>query len=205
MRNLLSRTLLLLALAGSSLVSSTMADEQDDHDALRKLADIYEKTIKEAKPELLKPHLSDDFTGVMVTAEEVDSFQSLDAYWKKIQGLLGNGGTYSVKVNIPQPAEIVGDIAFAHGTTEDVAITSAGKEYRFSGRWTAVCRKEDGEWEIVRIHGSMDPITNSFVAAAVKGASYTAAGIAGVVGLIAGVVLTLMVRRRRGTTDAAQD
>ena len=205
MRKKSGRFLLLVGMFWSVASACAFADDQADHEALRKLVDIYEQTIAEAKPDLIKPHLADDFTGVMVTAEEVDSFQSLDAYWKTIQDLLGEGGTYRVTVNIPQPSVIVGDLAYAHGTTEDVATTSAGTEYRFEGRWTAVCRKIDGDWKIVRIHGSMDPIANAFVAAAVKGASYTAAGIAGVLGLAVGIGLTLLVRRRRSQTDEPQD
>lgn len=187
---------LITLFSSSYLQGAENADDQADHEALRKLVGIYEQTIQAAKPELLKPYLADDFSGVMVTAEEVDSFSSLDAYWQKIQGLLGKGGSYRVKVNIPQPAEIVGDMAYAHGTTDDAATTSAGKEYHFTSRWTAICRKEADSWKIVRIHGSMDPISNTFVASAVKAASYSAAGIAGVIGLISGCALALLLRRR---------
>lgn len=109
--------------------AAAQTDDTDkaDHADLRELVGLYEKTIQEGKPELLKPYLADDFSGVMVTAEEVDSFASLDAYWQNIQGLLGKGGAYRLKVNVPQPAVIVGDLAYAHGTTDDVATTSAGK------------------------------------------------------------------------------
>jgi ketosteroid isomerase-like protein len=177
---------------------AAQADEADqaDHAALRELVKVYEQTIQESKPELLKPYLADDFTGVMVTAEEVNSFASLDEYWQKIQGLLGQGGTYQMKVNVPQPAQIVGDLAYAHGTTDDVAKSSAGNEYRFVGHWTAICRKGEGGWKIVRIHGSMDPIGNTFVATAVKSASYTAAATGGVMGAILGCIATLLLRRR---------
>ncbi len=144
------------------VVSSALADEEADHAALRQLVHDYEAAIQKGDPSLLQPYLAPGFTGVMVTGEEVNDYAALDAYWKRIQGLLGDGGKYSVKVNIPEQATIAGDIAFAHGTTEDTAVTSDGKEYKFTGFWTAICARQDGGWKIVRIHGSMDAITNTF-------------------------------------------
>ena len=176
---------------------SVKADEEADHVALRALVQEYESAIKESDPSVLKPHLAETFSGVMVTGEEIDSFDSLQAYWMKIQDLLGDGGTYRVKVNVPEPATIVGDLAFAHGTTDDTAITSSGQEYEFKGYWTAICQREDEEWKIIRIHGSMDAITNTFVATALKGASTSAGIFGGVAGFVIGGGLFWLLGKRR--------
>jgi ketosteroid isomerase-like protein len=175
------------------------ADEAADHEALKELVGVYEMAIDNSDPNVLKPYLAADFTGVMVTGEEVASLESLDAYWNKIQGYLGDGGKYTVKVNVPEPATIIGDLAYARGTTDDLAVTSDGKEYPFEGFWTAVCRREGDSWKIVRIHGSMDALTNIFAMTSLQRASTYAGVIGGVVGFLLGALVLWLVSRRRRT------
>ena len=175
------------------------ADDDAEHAALRTLVSMYEQAVREGKPEVFKPYLDPQFSGVMVTGEEVVGYRGLADYWHKIQSLLGEGGTYRVKVNVAGPAILSGDLALAQGTTNDEVVTGSGKKYEFTSQWTAICRKSDGQWKALRIQGTMDPIKNQFVLAAVKSASI----FFGVIGLIAGVIIgglvCLVVRRRQGT------
>jgi ketosteroid isomerase-like protein len=177
--------------------------EEADHDALRALVPLYERAANEGKPELLKPYLDPDFGGVMVTGDEVDGFASLQEFWANIQKMIGDGGRYHVKVNVAARSILSGDLAVAHGTTEDDVVTANGKKYHFEGRWTAVCRKKDGQWKVLRVHGSMNPISNPFVMAALRVSSLTAGAIAGIVCLIVGWgVHVLWSRRRKAVGNA---
>jgi ketosteroid isomerase-like protein len=194
----------LIALMGAvGTTSLATADEAADHAALKQLVQEYESAIAKGDPSVLEPYLAPDFTGVMVTGEEANSFPALNEYWDKIQGLLGEGGKYSVKINIPEPAAIAGDVAYAHGTTDDTAVTSDGKEYKFQGFWTAICVRDGESWKIARIHGSMDAITNTFVMSAVRAAATPAALTGGFVGLAIGAVAAWIIARRRGASAAA--
>jgi ketosteroid isomerase-like protein len=166
------------------------------------LKTIYEQAANEGKPELLKPYLDLEFSGVMVTGDEVDSFDSLEKYWAKIQKLLGEGGKYHVKVDVPALSILSGDLAVAHGTTVEEVTTSRGKQYNFTGRWTAVCRKREGQWKVLRIQGSMDPIANPFVLAAVSSASLFAGTVAGIAGLVVGWLAHLLLFRHRKTAPS---
>jgi len=185
------------------MASFAVADEEADHAALRALVQEYETAIENADPSVLQPYLASDFSGVMVTGEEIESFDSLQAYWDRIQGLLGDGGKYTVKVHVAQPATIIGDVAFAYGTTDDTAITSSGKEYDFQGFWTAICRRDGEGWKIERIHGSMDAITNTFVAAALRNTAMWSGLVGGLVGFVIGGVLIWPVARRRSAQSIA--
>lgn len=171
-------------------------DQEADHDALRALVAEYEKAIAAGDPSVLKPHLADDFTGVMVTGEPVDGYDALVAYWEKIQGMLGEGGTYSVDVTVAELATIVGDVAYAYGTTQDRAVTSDGDEYLFEGQWTAVCRREGDAWKVVRIHGAMDAITNTFVLTALGRTSLWSGLLGGAAGLVFGGGVTWLLARQ---------
>jgi hypothetical protein len=170
--------------------------DQAEHDALRALVPLYEQAANQGKLDVLKPCLDAEFSGVMVTGEEVTSFASLEAYWAKIKGLLGEGGSYRVKVNVADTAILSGDLAVAHGTTEDV-VNTRGRVYRFESRWTAVCRKRDGQWKLLRIQASMDPVANPFVLSAVRATSILFGLIAGIAGLVVGWILHLLLVRRR--------
>jgi ketosteroid isomerase-like protein len=178
---------------------SASAGEKEDHDALRALVPMYEKAANEGKPEVLKSYLDPDFTGVMVTGEEVGSFASLQDYWAKMQELMGPGGKYHVKVNVAERSILSGNLAVAHGTTSDDVTTSRGRQYHFEGRWTAVCRKQDGQWKVLRIHGSMDPVFNPFVVAAVRASAISIGAAVGIVCLIVGWCLHVLWNRRRKT------
>ena len=172
-----------------------------DREALRKLLPLYEQAAREGKPDLLAPWLDSQFSGVMVTGDDVTSFASLSEYWSKIRALMGEGGSYQVKVNLSDHAMMSdsADLAVAHGTTEDVVVAK-GKDYRFEGRWTAVCRKRDGQWKLLRIHASMDPVGNEFVTTFVKRGAVMAGVTAGVGGLVVGWILHVLVARRRKVT-----
>jgi ketosteroid isomerase-like protein len=173
-----------------------------NREALRAMLTKYEEAANQGKPDLLKPYLDPDFTSVMVTGDEVDGVASLDAYWAKIQKLIGQDGRYRVQVHLVDHALISGDMAVAHGTSSD-EVAAHGKEYKFEGRWTAVCRRRDGQWKVLRIHGSMDPVSNPFVLAAVNGASLLAGAVAGIVGLLLGWILHMLLARRRRTAAVA--
>ena len=167
-----------------------------DHDALRNLKTVYERAVSENNLGLLEPYLLPEWSGVMLTGEVVGGTEDARKYWAKIRGMMGEGGKYTVKL-IPDTSLILGDVALAKGTTEDVVVTGDGKEYRFGSAWTAVCRKTDGQWKILRIQGSMDPIGNPFVKAAVKGTAIFAGALAGIAGLVLGVVICAIIDRRR--------
>ncbi|MCY2930526.1 MAG: hypothetical protein NTV86_13710 [Planctomycetota bacterium] len=107
--------------AASSRASSL--EQKADHEALRALVPLYEQAANEGKPSLLKPHLDPEFTGVMVTGDEVTGFSSLEDYWRKIRALIGADGKYTVKVNVAAPATIDGGLALARGTTSERVVT----------------------------------------------------------------------------------
>ncbi len=175
---------------------SPAADDEAEREALRALPPIYERALNQGKLDLLEPFLDPEFDGVVVTGEEVDSFKALNDYWRGIQELLGEDGNYQVKVNVDQPAYLTAETAVATGTTNETVVTSTGKEFEFNSRWTAVLRKRDGEWKILRIHASMDPINNSFVKMARQTLAWTCGIIASLAGLLAGWCAHRLIAKR---------
>ena len=196
-RPLQGATILLLILLVSLPSSVSLAQDNADRQALRALKPVYEQFAREGNPALLKPHLDPEFTGVMVTGESVTGYDGVEKYWQYIWDLMGEGGQYTVTVTEDGPALFAGDLAIASGTTEDKVVTSVGKEFHFASRWTTIFRKREGEWKILRIHASMNPISNEFIAAQVTTVMMITGSIAAAVSLILGWFAHVFWRSRR--------
>jgi ketosteroid isomerase-like protein len=150
------KTLILLI----ALCLPALANEQEK-EALRSLRGIYEKAIASRDLSTLKPHLAADFSAVMITADEVKGYDGMLAYWKKVEDFLGKDGTYQVTID-PDDTIFEGNIAIAKGRAKEHVVRN-GKTLGFTSQWTAIARKEDGEWKIVRIQASIDPIGNPII------------------------------------------
>jgi hypothetical protein len=191
MKSIAGLCLLAVAVCPGSLA----ADEEADHEALRQLRRVYEQAVAEDRVDLLAPHLDPEFSGVMLTGELVTGYEGMKGYWKKLKDLMGPAGRYTVTVE-PDLSMLLGDIALAKGATSDVVVTDRG-EYRFQSYWTAVCRRVGGEWKILRVQGSMDPVGNPFVKQVVAtSAVWSGAGGAGL-GLVLGLLGGVFIGRRR--------
>lgn len=170
--------------------------EEADHEALRRLRATYEQAIREGRVDLLQPHLHSDFHGVMVTGRAVNSFAELQQYWRDIKELIGEGGSYATTLN-PERSVIVGDIAMARGTTDDVVRTGDGDEFRFSTQWGATLQREGSDWKIRYVQGSMDPIANPFVREFTQRALLRTGGGALLAGIIVGIAFGWIWHKRR--------
>ncbi len=182
MKNIL--VLCTVLLAGTNLLRA--ADDEADHAALRIIKDTYEQAIDSGDLTKLAPYVAENATGVMVTGEEVKGFSGLQDYWARIQKLIGAGGKYQVTVQ-PNRSDLFGDTAIGHGTTEDVVTTGSGKTYKFNSYWTALCRKQNGQWKVLRLQATMDPVSNPFVTAQIHASRL----IFGAGGLLSGILIML--------------
>lgn len=147
--------LLLIALSLPAFAS------EEDKEALRKLRGLYEQAISSRDLESLKPHLAADFTAVMITSDEVKGFDGITAYWKKVEDFLGKDGTYQVTID-PDDTLFEGNLALAKGLAKE-HVVRGGKTLDFTSRWTAIARKENGAWKLVRIHAGIDPVGNPII------------------------------------------
>ena len=177
-------------------ISAPAATEEADHEALRGLKAVYEEAVRNNRIEALAPHFHPDFHGVMVTGRAVNSFADVQQFWRDIRGLMGEGGSYTTTVN-PERSVIVGDLALARGTTDDVVKNSSGHEYRVNTLWTATLQRDGGSWKIRTLQGTMDPIGNPFVVEIAKAAVIRYASATGLIGLVLGLLLGRVWGRRR--------
>jgi hypothetical protein len=132
----------------------------------------------------------------MVTGRAVNSFADLQQYWRDIRELMGEGGSYTTTLK-PELSTLMGDVALARGTTDDVVRTGEGKEFRFTTLWSAILQREAGAWKIRYVQGTMDPIANPFVQEFARRALIRTSAIGILAGLIVGMAFGLIWQRRR--------
>lgn len=197
-----SQLLLSVSVVCAALVavgtSPLHADEEADHEALRQLKSVYERAVAEDQLTLLGDHLHPDFQGVMITADPVTGMEGLSAYWTKIKSLLGEGGSYTCTLE-PERSVVLGDLALARGASADKVVNAGGTVYEFTSQWTAVLQKLDGQWKLLRVQGSMDPVANPFVKSIASTAATSSGGLGALVGLVVGFLVRGLFGRRRRT------
>lgn len=170
------------------------ADNENDQAALRSMKSAYEEAVNSGHPEKIANHLAENVTAVMVTGEEVQGTAGLDAYWKKVREMIGEGGTYQVEV-LTDKTEFAGDSAFSRGRTHERVVLANGKTFKFDALWSTVCQKQEGEWKVVRMHSTIDPINNPFVVARLTATKWTYGLLGLILGSVTALVGTLLICR----------
>jgi hypothetical protein len=196
----LAITVTVAAQTSQPAAQQVAASEDADHEALRQLRTVYEQAISNKRPADLAPLLSTDFYGVMLTGRTVRNLDELSRYWADIKALIGEGGSYRTTLN-PERSVILGDIALARGTSEDV-VTSGGHEFRFTTLWTAVLQKSGGQWRVRQLQGSIDPVDNAFVREFMRRALVWSVVISLGVGAISGWGVAALLGRRRARKNS---
>ena len=190
--------ILTLVIALITLPALLAADPgtEEDKQALRDLAAIYETAIAEDDLARLEQHLAEGFTSAMVTGERVEGFAGLEDYWEGLKELIGEGGSYRVTLE-PEDTDFRNGVAVAKGNATERVTLSSGSEITFPSQWTAVCIQEDGAWKLLRAQGTMNPVENPFIARAFKVTAITAGGIAGIAGILVGLLIGSRFRRKK--------
>lgn len=183
------------ALLAGVLTVRAAPTEDPAHAALREIRATYEKAVRTGDLAPLRALWAPETSAVMILGQEVKTFAELEAHWKFVRDLIGPGGSYTTTLK-PETSLIHGDIALSRGTSDELVRTAEGKEYPFTSFWTAVSRRVDGQWKVLRMHGSMAPVDNVFTRTFVQRAKL-AYGIGGLVlGAAIGFGLAFLLRRR---------
>ncbi|MEO7651105.1 MAG: nuclear transport factor 2 family protein [Bryobacteraceae bacterium] len=182
-------TILLTATCSAGAQQAETADPMDSEWAkIRQLESVYEEAVTKNDVEKLRPIVAKGFHGVLVNGREVNGFDDLVTANQEIRQLIGAGGVYRIKIS-HKPGTMIGDVAIAHGTADEMVKTGGGKEFSFQSFWTVNLIKEDGQWKLFRIQATLDPVNNVFVKDTLKFVqiAFGAGGI--VLGVLAGFVL----------------
>lgn len=190
---------LVIVIGGPSLAQE---GGEADKQALRDIKAVFEQAAAENAMERMQPHLHEPFSVVTYTDREFSDFEAFNERWKQTRAeVVGETGSYQVTLK-PEPTLFFGDIAIATGDSDNVLVAASGNEYRFTSHWTAVFRKVDGEWKIVRAHSSLDPFGNPIVVGEATRRVIQIAIATAVIGLLLGAIGGYLVGGRRSRPAA---
>jgi len=176
-------------------MSPCQQSDEADHNALRKIRATYEDALNTRDLEPIRPLLADGFSGVVVSGEEVRTFEDVEKFLKGVWDLIGEGGCHHVNV-VADHTDLFGDVAVARGYNEETFRTAAGKDYAFQAPWTVVALRQDGEWKIFRIHTGLNPMDNVIITEIVRRTKVSYGAIALGVGLGLGVAISRFCRKK---------
>jgi ketosteroid isomerase-like protein len=183
------------ALAGTVLAQAPDAEREGDKDALRALGRRFEEAINRGDVMSLADAVLPEATAVFMTNDEVTGLPAMQRFFDGIKAQLGPGSRYTIHLK-PDDTNFHGDLAIAHGVSEETARLGNGTEIAYVTKWTAVLKKVDGRWQAARLHVSLDPINNSIIDLKFRMQKWVLAGIGALGGLALGFILGR--RRRRG-------
>jgi Domain of unknown function (DUF4440) len=175
-------------------------DEKDkkDHDELRALLKIFTQAFNSRQLEPLVPYLHKDFSVTMVNQDVVTTPGELKAY---IDKQFNAPGSLLKDVRVEPEADILtvffnGRFGINRGGSTDTYTLKDGRVFKIHTRWTGTAINEDGKWKVLNAHIGLNFLDNPVMDyAEMKQKIYGAAGLA--IGLLLGIVGTLLVRRRR--------
>lgn len=176
---------------------------QDDRRQLLELKTLVEKAMSnDDMIHTLEPHVAADFSIVTFTSRQFDDFEVFVREWNISRTKFLQGGTFTVKID-PKPAIFSDTIAICRGDSTNTLKTDNGTQYEFSSPWTAVCRKENGKWMLVRAHSSIDPFSNPILNSNIRWYLWLVGILATVAGLILGsFVISRVARLRQSKSES---
>ncbi len=189
---------LLVALSLLSLRVNAAPAAPADEATLRELVTSYEQAVRsgDVSKSGIRKSLASGFSAVLPSGELIASYGELSRAENALRTMVGRGARYeSADVTVDPGMEISGDLATLTGRTASKATAQAGRSLDFTTHWSAVARKEDGTWRLVRHQAVMDPATNPWHAAEPTGPGWAAVVISGLLGALAGAMIGFAAAR----------
>jgi uncharacterized protein (TIGR02246 family) len=193
----------LLALLAPALARAddvkTVPPEDPAHDELRALRDdILDAFNKKDLDRLLK-HVHPNAVLVWQDGTVSRGHQGVRDYYKKMmEGPERIVDSVTARAE-PKELTILHDAkhGLCYGDLDEDFKLSNGTAFHLPNRWTATLVKEDGRWLIAGLHVSANVFDNPIQQLIVRRVMYWTGAVGLLVGVALGVVLTVLLRRRR--------
>jgi hypothetical protein len=181
-------------------VSAAAETEQEkkDHDELRALLKTFTQAFNSREIGPLEPYLHKNFAVTMINQDVVTKPGELTAYLDK---QFTAPGSPLKDVKIQPEADILtefyeGRIGVNRGSSTDTYVLKDGRSFTLKTRWSGAAIHEDGKWKVLTAHIGTNLLDNP-VLDAVEGLKWIWGGAGAFLGLVAGVLGTLLTRRRK--------
>lgn len=190
-------------LAAALLIAvPTYAAEEPDHaihEELRAVLATMQNAINAGKFDDMLPVISPDVRATPITQEVISKRDEVSGYFKRWFGPGGFLKSLQMTLTADALTELAADKTWGlvRGSGQERYTLADGRLYDMKTRWTAVVQKEaDGKWRLRGIHIGTDFLDNPILTDAKN--KVLKVGLAGAGGgLLVGVVLGFLIRRRK--------
>ena len=186
-----------LCVASPAAVWAQAAVEDPAHEELRQLRRGLLEAVKQNDVEGMLSHLDRDAVVTFMDATQCRGHDAVRDYFQRmLEGEQRVVESYNIEAEVKELTTLYDeDAGTAYGTaTTDFHLTD-GRQFAVTGPWTATAVRRDGKWLIASFHSSANMFDNPILAMTKQWILYTGI-IAAAVGLLLGVVLTVMVKRK---------
>jgi ketosteroid isomerase-like protein len=151
----------------------------------------------------LLSHLDPDVVATWQNGEVCRGPEAVRAYYNKM--MVGPDRVVAkLSANpVVDDRHVYGDWAVSWGNLHDAYELKDGSRFTFDSRFTATIARRGAEWKVTSFHASINAFDNPVLKIVAKKSGTWAGVAAGLLGLVAGVGLGLLVRRRKARVDAA--
>jgi uncharacterized protein (TIGR02246 family) len=180
--------------------------EDPAHQELRALKQQLLDAFNKKDVEALLKHVHPNVVVTWQNGEVSRGHDGIRAYYKKML----EGPDRKVK-DVTAKAEVdeltilndAKDNGLAFGTLDQDFTLTDGSAFHLKSRWTAQVAKHEGQWKVSGLHVSADIFDNGVLHLAVQRTALWTAIMAGLIGLILGILLSWVVRGFLGKKPAA--
>lgn len=170
------------------------ADAEIEHDALRLLRDGLIAAMNAGDIEQTLSYLHPNVVVTYQNAEIARGREGVRSYYNKM--VLGENpvvASYAIKPAVDELTILYhGHTGISFGSAVEHFQLTNGKDFTLNSRWSATLVKENGQWLIASAHASTNLFDNPLLDIAKRMMYWAGAG-----GLAVGVVVGLLLRRRR--------
>ena len=187
------KTTLLIAAFISLPILMTSAAEDPAHNELRALRDGLLAAMNKGDIEAQVAFLH---TNVVVTWHNAEVSRAHDGVRKYFDRMLNGPNKvvekFGAEVTVDELSILYGgDTGIAFGSAREHFTLTGGRQFDFTGRWSATLVKDGGKWLIANLHTSDNIFDNPLLNAAKKMLLWIGIGA-----IIAGLVIGLLLGRR---------
>lgn len=194
-----------LLLAGIAIcIPAVHAAEQDPpeaevpaHEELRALRDRLVDAVEKRDVDSMLDSMHEDVVVTWLNGEQSRGRNAVrDYYNRMMEGDEKIVDSFSLdNVEVTELTILYGDDAgVAYGTAKSRFVLTDGRNFSIETPWTATVVKQDEDWVIAAFHSSADVFGNAILDV-VKNWIWKAAAIAGVVGLLLGLLIMAVIKR----------
>lgn len=183
-------------LAAGSVAAQPPAKEDAAHEQLRTLRREMVEAVNAGDIDRLLTHLDDDVVVTFMDAEVARKPAGVKAYLDRmLKGDARVVKAFHCDPTVDELTHLYGDTGVAFGSSKDSYSLTDGREFSATTRWTGTLVRKGDRWKVASFHASESVFNNPILDLA-KRALYWTGGVAGVAGLLAGIVVGRVTKKR---------